>query len=323
MVYRLGLSLIAAGALLASCSEPAPSGWAGYAEGDYVYVAAPLPGRLEQLFVQPGQAVAAGAPLFRLDAEAESAARDEARARVSSAQAQAANLGRGRRQEEVAVTQAQLAQASAQVELARSELRREQQLVAQGFVAKARVEDAQTALTQANAKAAELSAALRVVQLPARTEERNAAAAQAEAASQALRQSAWRVQQKLQTAPAAGKVTEAYFRVGEYVNAGQPVLALLPPANVLARFFVPQAELATLALGQAVSLQCDGCGAPLAARISRIATAPEYTPPVIYSNAQKARLVFMLEARPEAADAARLRPGQPLLVRMPVQQAVK
>ena len=121
----------------------------------------------------------------------------------------------------------------------------------------------------------------------------------------------------------AGKVTEAYFRVGEYVNAGQPVLALLPPANVLARFFVPQAELATLALGQAVSLQCDGCGAPLAARISRIATAPEYTPPVIYSTAQKARLVFMLEARPEAADAARLRPGQPLLVRMPVQQAVK
>lgn len=319
MVHRLGLSLIAAAAWLAGCTEPAPSGWAGYAEGDYVYVAAPLPGRLEQLFVQPGQAVAAGAPLFRLDAEAEGAARDEARARVNSAQAQAANLGRGRRQQEVAVTQAQLAQARAQVELARSELRREQQLVAQGFVARARVEDAQTALTQANAKVAELNAAMQVAQLPARTQERNAAAAQAEAASQALRQSTWRMQQKQQAAPAAGQVADTYFRVGEYVNAGQPVLALLPPANLLARFFVPQAELATLALGQAVSLHCDGCGAPLAARISRIATAPEYTPPVIYSNAQKARLVFMLEARPEAADATRLRPGQPLQV----QRAVK
>ena len=59
-------------------------------------------------------------------------------------------------------------------------------------------------------------------------------------------------------------------------------------------------------------------GEPVPAQISRIATGPEFTPPVIYSNAQRAKLVFLVEARPRAADSARLHPGQPLDVkRMP------
>jgi HlyD family secretion protein len=111
-------------------------------------------------------------------------------------------------------------------------------------------------------------------------------------------------------------VADTYFRVGEWVNAGQPVVALLPPGAVRARFFVPEAELGALQIGQAVELRCDGCGAPMAARIDFIATAPEYTPPVIYSNAQRARLVFMVEARPEAKDGARLKPGQPIDVKV-------
>lgn len=93
------------------------------------------------------------------------------------------------------------------------------------------------------------------------------------------------------------------------------MLALLPPANLKARFFVAESEVATLAAGQAVTLRCDGCGEPIAAHISRIATQAEYTPPVIYSNAQRAKLVFLVEAKPEAKDATRLRPGQPLDVR--------
>lgn len=78
---------------------------------------------------------------------------------------------------------------------------------------------------------------------------------------------------------------------------------------------MPETEVASLAPGQGVQLSCDGCGAPIAARITRIATQAEYTPPVIYSNAQRAKLVFMVEARPEGDAADRLRPGQPLDVR--------
>ena len=110
-------------------------------------------------------------------------------------------------------------------------------------------------------------------------------------------------------------MADTFFRAGEWVAAGQPVVSLLPPGATKARFFVPESELGAIAIGQAVSVACDGCSAPVAARISFISTQAEYTPPVIYSNSQRARLVFMVEARPDPKDAARLRPGQPIDVR--------
>ncbi|MDE2419037.1 MAG: HlyD family efflux transporter periplasmic adaptor subunit [Burkholderiales bacterium] len=312
--------LVVLGAVaLAACSDKSAPAWSGYAEGDYVYVAAPLAGRLDAVAVQAGQSVAQGAPLFTLDAESEQAAQQEAAARLASAQAQAANLNLGRRREEIAVTQAQLTQAQAAETLAYSDLQRQQQLLAQGFVAKARVDDATTQLGLARARVAELAAVMQVAKLPARTDERAAQRANAQAASEVLRQSTWRTRQKQQTAPSAALVADVFFQPGEWVGAGQPVVSLLPPGNTKARFFVPEADLGGLKAGQAVTLTCDGCGAPMAATVSRIATQPEYTPPVIYSNAQRSKLVFMVEAKPSPQDAARLKPGQPLDVRIAVR----
>jgi HlyD family secretion protein len=162
----------------------------------------------------------------------------------------------------------------------------------------------------------ELTAQLRVGQLPARVDEQAAAAADADAARQSVRQFTWREAQKLRTAPASGLETDIFFRVGESVQAGQPVVALLPPGNVKARFFVPESVVGQLQMGAAVNIVCDGCAALIPAKISFISNRAEYTPPVIYSNGQRAKLVFMVEARPAPADAAKLRPGQPLDVRL-------
>lgn len=302
-------ALLGLAVLVAACAKPADAVWSGYVEGDYVYVAAPIGGALAQLSVRRGQRVEQDAALFALDATPERAAREEAAARERSAQAQAANTDKGRRSEEIAVTQAQLAQARAQAALAASELGRTRQLVAQGFVSPSQLDDASTAERQSRARVAELEAALRVARLPSRADERVAADAQAEAARSALVQQQWREAQKAQRAPTAATVADTYFRVGEWVNAGQPVVSLLAPGAVRARFFVPEGELGGVQLGQAVELRCDGCGAPMPARIDFISTQAEYTPPVIYSNAQRARLVFMVEARPDAKDAARLKPG--------------
>jgi HlyD family secretion protein len=304
-----------AAAALAACNVAAPPSWSGYIEGEYVYVASPVGGTLDRLPVQKGDAVAKGAPLFTLDAALERAARDEAQARLAGAEAQAQDTTKGRRADEIAVTQAQRAQAAAQAALARAEMARQQELYAEGFISKARLDDARTAMAQTQARVAELDAALAVARLPARQDERVAASAQADAARSALRQSQWREQQTQLSSPSEAQVADTYFRVGEYVGAGQPVLSLLPTGQLKARFFVSEAELGGIAVGQRVSIHCDGCGAPIGARISFINTQAEYTPPVIYSNEQRARLVFMVEARPDAAGAARLRPGQPVDVR--------
>ena len=313
--HWMGLIAIGTIVLLTSaCSDKPPAAWSGYAEGDYVYVSAPLAGQLQIVSVQVGQSVAPGAALFTLESQSEQAARAEATARLAAAQAQASNLDKGKRPDELAVAQAQLEQAQTHAALAQRELARQQGLVAKGFVSKAVLDNASSALYQAKARVEELTAALRVARLPGRLEDRATAQATAQAAQEVLRQSTWRADQKAQTAPVQALVTDVFYQPGEFVPAGQPVVSLLPPQNRKARFFVPETGLAQLQLGQTVQLHCDGCAGAIPATISRIATQPEYTPPVIYSNLQRAKLVFMVEAKPDAAHAAQLKPGQPLEV---------
>ncbi|MDR7297143.1 HlyD family secretion protein [Pelomonas aquatica] len=303
-------------ALLAGCADKPDAGWTGYAEAELVYIAPPVAGRLTTLAVRSGEAVNAGQVLFELDATPELAADAEAQARAQSARAQAQDADKGRRAPELAVTRAQLDQARAAERLASIDLTRQQELLKQGFVAKARVDDAATALAQARARVVELDAAVQVGRLPARDDERTAARALADAAQSGRAQTAWRVAQKRQSAPMPARVQDVFMRPGEWVGAGQPVLALLPPANRKARFYVPQSAVGGLKLDAPVQLRCDGCGAAIPARISFIAAGPEYTPPVIYANGQRDKLVFLVEARPvKVEDAERLHPGQPLDVK--------
>ncbi len=112
--------------------------------------------------------------------------------------------------------------------------------------------------------------------------------------------------------PVAGTVEQVYYRVGELVPAGRPVIALLPPGNIKLRFFVNEAVLPKLKLGDTVNVSCDGCDGGLTARISFIARTSEFTPPVIYSLEERSKLVFLIEARP--ARPERLRVGQPVSV---------
>ena len=97
--------------------------------------------------------------------------------------------------------------------------------------------------------------------------------------------------------------------------AGGPVVSLLPPANIFVRFFVPEPALSTIHQGDRVALSCDKCADGLTATISFIAPRAEFTPPLIYSESSKAKLVFIVEARPSREQAVRLNPGQPIEVR--------
>jgi HlyD family secretion protein len=121
-----------------------------------------------------------------------------------------------------------------------------------------------------------------------------------------------RLDRRKVASPVTGSVEQIYFRVGEMVPAGKPVVALLPPGNLKLRFFVGETALPQIKLGDTVKVQCDGCAGDLTATVSFIARASEFTPPVIYSNEERAKLVFMVEARPQRPD--QLRVGQPVSV---------
>jgi HlyD family secretion protein len=121
-----------------------------------------------------------------------------------------------------------------------------------------------------------------------------------------------RLERRRVNSPVTGTVQEVYFRAGEQVQPGRPILSLLPPGNVRVRFFVPQAELPKVKLGERIAVRCDGCADDLVARINFISAQAEFTPPVIYSQEERARLVFRIEAIPERP--ADLRVGQPVSV---------
>lgn len=113
-------------------------------------------------------------------------------------------------------------------------------------------------------------------------------------------------------APVAGTIQQIYFREGEMVPMQRPVLSIMPPGNMKIRFFVPEAELPKLSIGDEVRVTCDNCSADLTARIYFIATTAEYTPPVIYSLDERNKLVYLIQARPSRPDS--LRVGQPISV---------
>jgi HlyD family secretion protein len=89
-------------------------------------------------------------------------------------------------------------------------------------------------------------------------------------------------------------------------------VALLPADALKVKFYVGEAERATLALGDTVGVSCDGCAEALTAQLSFFASDPQFTPPIIYSRDERMRLTFLAEATLESG--AGLLPGQPVTV---------
>ena len=302
---------------LAACGKPETNVLQGYVEGEFVRVAAPFPGTLVSLDVRRGADVAAGSALFTLESEREDAARREAEERSRKAQATVDDLRKGKRPTEVDAVRAQLAQAEATASFSEKEYQRALGLVDKGFISPNKLDETRTARDRDRNRVVELTNELATSRLGARPDEIRAAEAEAAASRASLAQASWSLKQKSVAAPVGGRVSDTLFAPGDWVSAGAPVVSLLPPANVKVRFFVPETRLGAIRVGQNVSIACDGCPAAVPASITFIAPQAEFTPPVIYSRESRAKLVFLVEAKPAPQDAAKLHPGQPVDVTLP------
>lgn len=295
---RLAPLPVMAAALLAACApttspEPPPAGTLqGYGEARFTHLAALDGGRIAEVLVEEGQTVAAGAVVFRLEPERLALAAEGATAEAAAASARAARAG---------ALDAAVAEAAARLDVARSTWERSRLLFDKGIVARARL-DADTATL----KAAEAS-------LARARAERDAATTQSAAPSANAALAARRVADLAVTAPVAGRIERVYRRPGEVVAPGEPLAALLGPGAMRVRFFAPQDRLSALAPGTRVALACDGCAAGLTGSVSFVANEPQFTPPVVYSREERAKLVYLVEAIPDAEGA--ILPGQPVEVR--------
>lgn len=282
----------------------------GYIEGDYVYVAPAAAGRIAELSVAEGEVILAGAALFRIENAHQIAGLRAAEAQVVVAQANLDNLATGSRTAEIDVIRATLDQARADQQLAASTVERTQRLLEGGSVAVARFDTDMAKLESANARIAQLEAQLQVAILPARDAQRIAAEATLETAL-ALRDDArLALADRSIIAPIAGQIDRVFYDTGEVAGAGAPVVSILPPGALKALFFVPESDRATVQPGDIFAVECNGCAPDVQARVTRLASTPQFTPPIIYSREERSRLVFRTEAVLLNADG--LLPGQPL-----------
>jgi HlyD family secretion protein len=289
-----------------------PATWNGYVEDDYVYASAASAGTIQSIAVKEGQLVKAGETLFVLDTSQQQAQYDAAKARADAAQATLENLQTGSRQEEIDVTKAQLSKAQADLHLAEQNLARTQDLFDRGLTPMATLDQAKATVKAAQASVDQLAAQLKVQQLPARDAQQIAAEATLAAAKADADTAKAALDTRTVTAPEAGRVERLFFKTGEVAGAGVPVLSLSGADAMKVLFYVSEADRQQFALGDVVSVSCDGCAADLTATISHFASDPQFTPPIIYSRDERHRLVFLTEA--VLADQSSVLPGQPVSI---------
>lgn len=301
-------SLAVVGSLLPGCGTTARI--YGYVEGEYVAMAPLDAARIASLEVRRGDRVEAGTVVARMVDDDARIAVDDARARLAQVESDLADLRRGRRPEEIDVVAATLASARAQQIDAEKALERRRDLFSRKVASQAELDQAQTARDVAAARVRELEANLEVARLPARDDVVRAAEARLTQAQAALASAEWRLGQRTLTTEVAGRIADLVRRPGEVAGPQAPVISFLPDGAVKLKLWVPEPLFSRVALGASLPVSCDGCGEGLEARVTYVSAEPEFTPPVIYSVETRAKLVHLIEARPEGAARERLRPGQ-------------
>jgi HlyD family secretion protein len=260
--------------------------------------------------------VSAGDPLFALEQVSEKATRDEAERKLGEARANLEDRKKGKRPSEIASLRAQLQQAQSALQLSQREVVRQEGLAAvPGAAVELEVDRARSSRDQNQQRVLQLEADLKTALLGSRTDLVLAAEAEVRAKEAALAKAEWDLAQKRQVAPKAGFVFDTLYREGEWVPAGRPVVVLLPPDHIKVRMFVSQTRLGTIKLGDPVHVTVDGVQGSILGTVSYISPKAEYTPPVLYSQGSRDKLVFLVEVLFEQAAAVNLHPGQPVEIR--------
>lgn len=298
--------------LLSGCHSDDNQVTQGYIEGDFIYISAQTTSRIEQVLVNRGQQVSTGQTLVILDNNTEKKQYEIANKNMSSEIATLNDLTKGSRHTELNITAAQIAQAESDAKLSQSKLRRYQQLKTKGYVSDFELEQAQTDNHLKQERVRELTSQLASQKLLSRADKIDAQREKAAASQLQLEQSQITLNKLQLKSVSAAEVYDVMYHPGEVVSPGTPILSLLPNSAVKIRFFVPAEQLPRYRLEQKINVKVEGIKQSISARIRFISPKAEYTPPVIYTSAQKKRMVFMIEAVP-------LKPQPALKLGLPVE----
>lgn len=299
--------------LLPGCSSENEESVLGYVEGEYIYVTPTTAGILQTLSVERGDIVETGAKLFALDPLQLNSSLEIARLKMAAAESTLKDLSKGARPEEISVLLKQQEELRLVLENEKKEYDRVHQLIKDGVISASDFDARETSWQVAQERLKEIEAQLAVANLGAREDQLNVAQREVLIAVQGVEQAEKLLQESSPLAVSAGSVEDVFYRPGEFVKAGSPVVCILPPENIKIRFFIPEKMVSMVQLGGSVRVFTTGSKEGVLGKITFISRTAEFTPPVIYSLESREKLVFMIEAIPEES-VQMLRPGLPVNV---------
>ena len=250
----------------------------GYIDADLVYISSDFNGKLVKLDASRGQFVHIGNPLYQLEQTNEDN-------NIAASKEITRNL------------QATLNATKNKLAYAKLTYQRQEKLAKEGFFS----QDSLDSLRQ-NVEVLE--------------NELLATEAQISSAKINTAQNIWQKSKKQIVAEQNGLIFDTYYTKGEYIPSASPVLSLITESNIKVIFYTPETNLSQIHLGQKVLLHIDNSNTSLAGEISYIANKSEYTPPIIYSQSQRQKLVYRIEAKLTKPNLTQIHLGQPLSVEM-------
>jgi len=271
-----------------------------------------VPGRVEEIVPQEGDAVAAQAELARLDTDQLTAARDAAAAQLSAAEARLSELRRGSRPQEVATAEAAVRSARQRAEDAGRDAARTQRLFDGGAVSQQALDKAITAKDVADAALDQAEQTLAIVREGPRVETVHAQEAMVAQARANLARAEATLDDAVVYAPFAGRVTVRHREPGETVGPGAPVLTLLDPDDRWVRIYVREDEIGRVQLGMGAEITSD----TYPDRVYRgevvfIGSEAEFTPRNVQTTEERIKLVYPVKVRITDDADFQLKPGVP------------
>ncbi len=283
----------------------------GTIEATEVEISSKLPGRLAQLLVKEGDQVQANQVIAHLDMSEVEAEVAQQRAALARAEAQLRELLAGSRIQEVEEARANLQQAEDNLNLARDDWNRFDNLFKEGAVsaqerdrAKNRIE---IALSQV--KAAQERYAL--MRIGPRSEVIEAARHERDRAKAVLGMAQVRLRDSVILAPLAATVLTKRAEQGEVVNPGFPIVILIDPDDLWLRVYIPESEIGLVSIGQAAAVTVDSFpNRRFEGTVVEISSKAEFTPRTVQTKKERVNLVFGVKIRLDNRERL-LKPGMP------------
>jgi HlyD family secretion protein len=286
----------------------------GHVEATEVRLSAKVPGHLDAISVQEGDVVAAGQEIAWIDTTDTRLALAAATAERAQADAERRLRVAGSRREDVAEAEAQLDRARADLRGAQEDLQRMEKLLASGSGTDKARDDARTRRDVAAATVEAAAERLRKLKAGSRPEEIDAATARLAAADARIAQLRQQIDDAVVKSPVAGVVTEKLAERGELLARGAGLAVVTELARPWLNIYLPEPDLGRIRLGQEVEVVTDA-GQRRSGRITFVSPQAEFTPKNVQTSDERAKLVYRVKVALDNADGV-FKPGMPAEARL-------